>query len=787
MATGVPPQWITPAGSLGVVPEGRFYRVDLQAIDPLFPTDPTKVTYYLIAGALPAGVQVNLDGSLQGIPVTGVDFQGVPAPVAQDVTSKFAIRAQSSTGDIADRTFTLTVSGQNPPSFVTPAGTIGTFYDSEYVSFQFTAYDPDPGDVLSFALNAGTLPPGLTLSSTGLLSGYIDITATTNINYNFTLQVTDTKDYDIRSFSMFVYSHVSLTADNTTITADNTFLTADVITTRSPYILDFPTNLGTVRDSNYFAYKFKGVDPDNAQIVYSLETGFYTVDSSTITADNTYVAATQLPMGLELDPQTGWLSGYLIPVGLTSKTYTFGVRVKLATDPSIESPLYTTQITLIGNIDSSVTWLSPTFLGTIDNGAISTFSVEAYYSGSSLSYSLDTGGVYNKLPQGLTLEPSGNIVGKVSFKTFSLDGGTTTFDSNFQTRLQVAPTTFDLTYTFIVRAKSSDGYVSVTKQFTILVDRKYNAPYNILYCKAMPPLSDRTLLNTLLNNTTVLDPQLVYRPDDPFFGTAKEVVYQHAYGMTPVALDTYVTAVSKNHYHKQVVLGQIKVARALDSSNNVIYEAVYAEVIDPLVNAQGESPPLAQTIKYPALDNGVPTTTVYPNSLTNMRAQLVSQVGQISKVLPTWMLSKQADGTVLGFTPAWVIAYALPGKGDLLKYKIEQFFGTQLNLIDFEIDRITLDSRLARNWNTATQTWNAGIQTTFDRKQITADSTLVKADTTNFILDGFVQRNGTPGETIFDGGSCRFVSPVVTADISVSDTYDQYILFPKTEIVNNQQ
>ena len=43
-------------------------------------------------------------------------------------------------------------------------------------------------------------------------------------------------------------------------------------------------------------------------------------------------------------------------------------------------------------------------------------------------------------------------------------------------------------------------------------------------------------------------------------------------------------------------------------------------------------------------------TTVYPNSLINMRDRVVDTVGQESTVLPQWMTTKQTDGRVLGFT-----------------------------------------------------------------------------------------------------------------------------------------
>jgi hypothetical protein len=159
----------------------------------------------------------------------------------------------------------------------------------------------------------------------------------------------------------------------------------------------------------------------------------------------------------------------------------------------------------------------------------------------------------------------------------------------------------------------------------------------------------------------------------------------------------------ENHYWKNLVLGEIKTAQACDPEGNVIYEVIYSEVIDNLINNEGESVGKQVTLAYP-IDAGESTeiTTVYPNSLVTMRDQVIDTVGQISNLLPTWMLSKQADGRVLGFTPAWIIAYTKPDQANRIAYYIRTQFGQQLNLIDFEVDRYELDRALTKNWDPAT-------------------------------------------------------------------------------------
>jgi hypothetical protein len=261
--------------------------------------------------------------------------------------------------------------------------------------------------------------------------------------------------------------------------------------------------------------------------------------------------------------------------------------------------------------------------------------------------------------------------------------------------------------------------VSVFKTFTIRVVREYNAPYQNLVVQAMPPQNDRDLIASLLDNTNIFVPEYIYRPDDPNFGKATRVNYQHAFGLAPDSIDTYFESLYLNHYWKNLVLGSIETAQARDEAGNVIYEVVYCRVVDDLVNAQGKSVNKIVNLPYPIIDPGdgsTELTQVYPNSLINMRDQVIDVVGQISTKLPLWMTSKQADGRVLGFTPAWVMCYTKPDRSRQIAYYISTQFGTQLNRVDFKVDRYILDRSLSRNWDTATQDWTPQpTLTTFDR------------------------------------------------------------------------
>lgn len=704
------PVWVTPAGDLGTIPEGVFYQTPLEAYDPGLDT----VYYSLLAGALPAGMFINDSGMISGIPQAKVSIQGVPEPVSRDVTSKFAVRAYTQQviqgvtviNRLADRTFEITVSGQDAPEFVTPAGQIAQVYDGTLFDFQIEYTDVDPDDIVTVKLISGSLPSGLSITPQGLISGFVNplspinalagfsrdgqgfsqypfdfSTQGVNANYQFTLEVTDGKvgGSNLRTFSIYVWSRSIMTADTTFVTADNTFITADVSPVRIPILLNPQGSIGRVRNDNWFAYKFNALDLDG-------DLTQFIISSSSPTA---------LP-GLTLDLNTGWLYGYIPNLGLTDRTYTFDVRVYKKDNIDQISDPYTYSLEIIGPVDTEVTWLTDSDLGTINNGDISTLYVEAVVGdGQPLIYELLSGSD-STLPQGLSLLPSGQIAGRVSFNTFAVDLGTTTFDVEYLD----TPTTFDMKNTFTVRAFSSDGLVDVTKTFYITVIRRYNEPYDNLYIQAMPPQDDRDLLDSLLQNSEIFPTDLIYRPDDPYFGVAKNVVYYHAYGLTAATLLDYVNSLDLNHYWKNLVLGEVEVAQARNSAGEIIYEAVYSRIIDNLVNNQGESVSKDVTLPYPIRPgDSTEITTVYPNSLINMRDQVIDVVGQISNVLPAWMTSKQTDGRVLGFIPAWVMAYAKPGKGAQIAYYIAEKFGARLNLVDYEVDRYELDRFLSHNWD----------------------------------------------------------------------------------------
>jgi hypothetical protein len=252
----------------------------------------------------------------------------------------------------------------------------------------------------------------------------------------------------------------------------------------------------------------------------------------------------------------------------------------------------------------------------------------------------------------------------------------------------------------------------------------------------MPPEDDRALVSSLVQNTDIFKPEYIFRAQDPNFGVSRNVVYYHAYGLTAATLEDYYSALYENHYWKQLTLGAVEVAQAVDTSGNVIYEVIYSRVIDNLVNNDGVSVSKQVVLPY-SLNEGTvdQIDVVYPNSLANMRNQVIDTVGQISNTLPGWMTSKQSDGRILGFVPAWVIAYVKPGRGNQVAYYIKNNFGERLNLIDFKVDRYELDRLLSKNWDSENQQWipTPPDYTSFD---VEPHFQLPEPNDSSFVFDG---------------------------------------------------
>jgi len=171
LTAGSLPTWIT-STSLGSWAQGTPLSITLQASD----TNPGgSITYSVVSGSLPTGVTFNTStGIISGTPI-------VATPANYTIT----IAATNAGGNAVNRTFTL---GPDAGPVWVSSGALTTYGPSAY-SYQLTATD-DSGTAPTYSLASGSLPTGLSLSSSGLISGSA-YSGTTSGTSTFTVTATD--------------------------------------------------------------------------------------------------------------------------------------------------------------------------------------------------------------------------------------------------------------------------------------------------------------------------------------------------------------------------------------------------------------------------------------------------------------------------------------------------------------------------------------------------------------------------------------------------------------------
>lgn len=760
------PVWVTRAGNLGTLEEGVFYELLMEAFDP----DGGNLEYQVIAGYMPPGLVMDeRTGLISGRPKDLYIVRGVPFDVDRDETSTFCCRVTSPDGQISDRTFSITITGQDAPTILTPSQELDRVFDGTYVDIQLEAIDLD-NEPLAWSISAGELPPGLSLdSSTGRITGYPEpvisqVSAETvgwsapeagweefpwshsvawiNQNYQFTIQVTDGKEYAQKTYNIYVLAKSLLTADLDSITADhNDFITADMDNKHRPVVLTESTDLGIYEHDNYFSYRFIGLDFDSEEIEFGLASGdgngFDGISGGGFGVELFDQGGMSLPPGLTLNQETGWLYGYLNPQSQAQVEYNFAIYTYKKDNPNIRSEFVYFSITIVSDLANAIIWQTPTQVGTIRTGEISEFAIESTNSvGLSVNYTLQSG---SALPQGLRLLDNGLIIGRSSFEYTSFDEGTTTFDENTrELGSRVEPVTFDQDYTFTVRAASSNNEVVAIKTFTLKIVPSNFKPYESLYLRATPGQESKNLFLNIARNTDIIPPEDVYRNGDPYFGRSADARMMVISGLNAAEATDYISAMNQNHYRKVLKFGAAKISKAYDIDQNIIYEVLYYEINDDQENAAGSTSKSINLVnkinRNITVDDGNVTVDntnytmdgsgdriVYPNSLINMRNQLVAEIGlQSREILPKWMSNRQADGSIIGWKPVVILAYLKPGAGERALFNLKRRTDLDQKLVSFDTDRYIWDNNLSKTFNAETGEYLASAETTFD---VTAEFT----------------------------------------------------------------
>jgi hypothetical protein len=582
--------------------------------------------------ALPVNTNniVQISGNIPpGLRLDDTSIVGTPYEVARTTDFTFCLRA-SGTEDFEDRSYTITIEGADTPVWVTPKGTLQIgpnnqyfILDSQPVDFHLQVIDPDipTGERLEYWIEDGdgVLPPGVRLLPEGQLVGVVEpllaldkdagdggydtqgygayafdfsvrshngyssfyydvelydysirtrVPRKLNRYYEFIVSVSDGDAVEKRKFIIYLVGDDYLRADNTIMQVGTGIFTADNTYVRTPIWLT-PADIGIRRANNYITLFFETLDPVNVAGDIGYELRPTNPDGSTST----------LPPGMSLDSVDGEIAGRVPYQPAVTKEYKFTLRAIRQGTPEESFKDKTFTVKILGEIESVITWKSPTLLGNINANALSMLKVEADTTLPSnwIYYEIKSG----SLPPGLRLDPRGEIIGNVRQFANATEGGLVIFDSS-NTTFDAGATTFDRSYTFTIEAKDKLGYSAVTKEFNIVIKDPNGTLYTDLYLKPMLKQSERSIFKSFINNGDIFDVTKLYRPNDPAFGTQRDIKMLLYAGIEKQNLERFVAAAGRNHKRKKYLFGSVETAIAYTpGTDDAIYEVVYVNVVDP--------------------------------------------------------------------------------------------------------------------------------------------------------------------------------------------------------------
>lgn len=658
------PIWNTAAGSIGSYIENRqiAFQFDVTASN-----SGNTLKFALHNGALPDSI----GDSTMTISSDGL-LTGTPKSIGISYTKQFTIRVSEYNEEtfigFKDRTFSISIVAESVPRFIT-ATDLGEHYDSTWISVELeyknTLIDSD----ITISLVDGELPPGLVIDNSGVIYGYADPPVESEIpinkTYTFVLKIDNSTQFSTSQFKIKINNQQTKSDFSGRAPAILNLRHSNIIESQYQQFYVKSSHLGTFKQGSSFEFKILGYDFDNLDLEYQI-TGLN--NTGTLTYDS----------------YTGWITGTLPIIGNNIKTVNFSAVVS-----NDHSSSQATNFTFViqGAVDTSITWVSNRDLGTIVNGVVSTLELQAKsIQNLNLTYSISDG----SLPPGLRLLETGEISGRVAFESNSI-----VTKENTVTK-----------YVFTAVAVSDQySFAYSEKQFEIKVLQKYVEPYDNLYMQVFAPEEQRALFTELMNDDMIVPSDSIYRPNDPYFGKSTNLIYQHLFGVPSSLTEDYIDSVIRNHYRRDIILGEIKTAVAKDNNGKILYEVVYSEIVDDLVNESGQSVPRQVTWIETIFDSKV---VLYPASLENMRSRISEYIGNLNddSILPLWMRTFQSNGTMVGFVPAVVLCYTKPGQSDIIKTNIQTKWQSTLNEIQFTVDRFVVDRSISYQFNPETNHWN---------------------------------------------------------------------------------
>jgi len=340
--------------------------------------------------------------------------------------------------------------------------------------------------------------------------------------------------------------------------------------------------------------------------------------------------------------------------------------------------------------NQAINWVTDANLGIMDNGTVSELSLLAQTKNSALVYYSMKPIQYSRLPQGLTLNRNGNLMGRISFRTH-MDDPANVPNSNI--------------YEFTVRAYTKNYRTYSDKKFTLTINRKYSQPLDNIWLYAMTGIENRFSFERLVTLLKGYD-SFIYRNRDPRFGVSQRIKILFAVGIQAKSIPQYENILLANHYDKTLTFDQARIAYALGPNLETQYEVIYFPVIDPKTGRSSINTTSTPTVEINLKDkilnyyvkDGQTFYKLTPNTLENMQAVLRAQVGTNTlDLMPRWMTSIQPiEGRTgvfsapIGFISAFVLCYCRAGQANKVLSIINNY---NFNRIEFTFDRYQLENQ----------------------------------------------------------------------------------------------
>jgi hypothetical protein len=686
------PVWVTPPGLLNVGLNGELYGINKEFVDFTLQAETdvlapgNSIKYYISDndGTLPPGLTLNTNGRITGYvddvlvldvqsSITGgfdTDFyDGDPydqnisgnVPLTNTAISKIYQFVVTATDGIDSTRQACSIKVVDPATLRT---------DYSYTTLDTVVIDASAGYLLAPIWKnkyGDRLPPASNLGTVRAARKHI-----------FTLHNYD--PYDYQGTAAYNWDSINVNPDIKFITDSDYDITgiprANTVGRSSILFRDaaiIPVAGMQIRFSDFLegfdstTYTVTGVikTSDTSGYMYINQPLAVTIPDSTIAYVGT---ASRHPPGLSLDPSTGEIYGQLSYQPSYSTSYRFTVQIRKTSNtdtiPVINryngavtfQPEYVVAnqifiLTIKGDVDSVIQFISPAKLGNVISGEISNLAIVAQNvnAASGVVYDL----IQGVLPTGLRLNSDGTIQGKIEYGNAAGD------------------------YYFTVRASDVYRISYVDKEFHITVTSS-NIEYTRLYVRPFFSVSKRSDYRAFISDSIIFDPLLIYRPNDPEFGVQPNIKMMIETGIQKTTLDLYASALTQHFARKKFYFGEIKSILAQDSMGNNIYELIYADIIDDqMIGSQS-----------PANSESVGNIQLQLESITLPGGTIATD----EFLRPKYMTTLQpTSGVPVGFIKAVPICYTLPGAAIKILSRI-QASGVDLKQFNFDTDRIVVES-----------------------------------------------------------------------------------------------